>query len=74
MIWNYFFAEIIACVKSGASALGGMVLRPPIHNLAVEGYVLRCLEACWDEDPDLRPDIRFVRVKLKEMQAGLLVP
>lgn len=29
------------------------------------------MEACWEEDADLRPDFRFIRVRLKEMQAGL---
>lgn len=33
--------------------------------------MLKCMESCWDEDPEQRPDIRYVRVKLKEMQAGL---
>lgn len=48
-----------------------MPLRPPLSELGAPEYVTKCMKACWDEDPDQRPDIRFVRVKLKEMQAGL---
>ncbi|XP_052127251.1 guanylate cyclase 32E-like, partial [Frankliniella occidentalis] len=53
---------------------GQQPFRPDLRALEVEGtaeYVLRCMEACWSEDPEQRPDIRLVRVKLKEMQAGL---
>lgn len=49
----------------------GIPLRPPLSELGAPEYVVRCIKSCWDEDPDIRPDIRFVRVKLKEMQAGL---
>ncbi|KAK3913296.1 Guanylate cyclase 32E [Frankliniella fusca] len=48
--------------------------RPDLRALEAEGTadsVLRCMEACWSEDPEQRPDIRLVRVRLKEMQAGL---
>lgn len=45
--------------------------RPPLDALEVDDYIFRCVKACWHEDPDQRPDIRFVRLRLKEMQAGL---
>lgn len=54
--------------------LGQTPCRPDLHALETQGaadYVLRCMESCWSEDPEQRPDIRLVRVKLKEMQAGL---
>ena len=47
------------------------LLRPPTGDLKVADYVVKTMKSCWEEDPDLRPDIRFVRVKLKEMQTGL---
>ncbi|KAJ9578502.1 hypothetical protein L9F63_005231, partial [Diploptera punctata] len=49
----------------------GHVFRPNTESLDVAEYVLRCMKSCWDEDQEQRPDIRYVRVKLKEMQAGL---
>lgn len=42
--------------------------RPPLDVLDVREYILRCIRLCWNEEPDQRPDIRFVRVMLKEMQ------
>lgn len=34
-------------------------------------YVVKCIDDCWHEDPDCRPDFRFVNIRLKEMQSGL---
>lgn len=48
--------------------------RPALGPLSAQGtapYVLKCIEACWHEEPEQRPDIRYVRVRLKEMQQGL---
>ncbi|XP_024085457.1 guanylate cyclase 32E isoform X1 [Cimex lectularius] len=55
-------------VKSVASGSG---LRPDVSGLDTSPSIVKCMESCWDEDPENRPDFRFVRVKLKEMQAGL---
>ncbi|KAJ8974726.1 hypothetical protein NQ317_000392 [Molorchus minor] len=46
-------------------------LRPPLENLGAADYIIKCIKACWHEEPEQRPDIRYVRVRLKEMQAGL---
>ncbi|KAL3273772.1 hypothetical protein HHI36_015199 [Cryptolaemus montrouzieri] len=45
--------------------------RPPLECLEAADYIVKCIKACWHEEPDHRPDIRYVRVRLKEMQAGL---
>lgn len=45
--------------------------RPPLDSLEADEYILKCMKCCWHEDAELRPDIRYVRVLLKEMQAGL---
>jgi len=47
------------------------IFRPRTDDMRVPPYVIKCMEACWEEDPESRPDIRFVHYKLKEMQAGL---
>ncbi|KAK9736393.1 Protein tyrosine and serine/threonine kinase [Popillia japonica] len=60
-------AEIIFEVKKDQA----VPFRPPLEVLDVQDYVIRCIKSCWHEEPDQRPDIRFVRVILKEMQAGL---
>ncbi|XP_073998591.1 guanylyl cyclase at 32E [Rhodnius prolixus] len=59
------YHEIVERVKLGDG------LRPVVIGLQVAPSVISCMQACWDEDPETRPDFRFVRVKLKEMQAGL---
>ncbi|XP_077527361.1 guanylyl cyclase at 32E [Haemaphysalis longicornis] len=49
----------------------GVPFRPPLDTLSCAEYVLHCMQDCWDESPDNRPDFRFVNVKLRQMQAGL---
>ncbi|XP_039285437.1 guanylate cyclase 32E [Nilaparvata lugens] len=49
----------------------GVDFRPNTSLLDIAESVLLCMKSCWSEDPESRPDFRFVRVKLKEMQAGL---
>jgi hypothetical protein len=66
----FVFSEIVERVRNPVE---GRIFRPPTEHLGVSDYVLRCMRSCWDEDPEQRPDIRYVRVKLKEMQAGLYV-
>ncbi|XP_050294438.1 guanylate cyclase 32E isoform X2 [Anthonomus grandis grandis] len=45
--------------------------RPSLEGLRIPKYIINTFKACWLENPDQRPDIRYVRVRLKEMQAGL---
>ncbi|XP_022252245.1 guanylate cyclase 32E-like [Limulus polyphemus] len=51
---------------------GGQIFRPPIDELVgCSEYILKCMQECWDEEPDARPDFRLVNQKLRDMQAGL---
>nr|XP_050030214.1 guanylate cyclase 32E-like [Dermacentor andersoni] len=59
--------EVIEKVRRRGSA----PFRPPVDSLSCADYVLRCMQDCWDENPDSRPDFRFINVKLRQMQAGL---
>jgi guanylate cyclase, other len=61
--------EIVAKVR--AEPTDGGIIRPPLRNFEAPEYVKQCLRLCWDEDPEMRPDIRLIRMKLKPMQAGL---
>nr|XP_029711373.1 guanylate cyclase 32E-like isoform X3 [Aedes albopictus] len=65
---NLNYQEIIARVISPQNY---GIFRPLLRGLEASDYVIQCLQACWEEEPDDRPDIRLVRVKLKPMQAGL---
>ncbi|XP_023229803.1 guanylate cyclase 32E-like [Centruroides sculpturatus] len=47
------------------------VYRPPIEVLNCADYIKRCMEECWLEEPEYRPDFRLVNIKLREMQSGL---
>lgn len=52
---------------------GGRICRPPLNQLSCPAYVFRCMEDCWQEDPEGRPDFRFINIRLREMQTGLYV-
>ncbi|XP_013792033.2 guanylate cyclase 32E-like, partial [Limulus polyphemus] len=48
------------------------LFRPPLSELGhCSDYIIRCMEECWDENPDNRPDFRLINQKLRDMQAGL---
>ncbi|KAG7303105.1 hypothetical protein JYU34_013133, partial [Plutella xylostella] len=61
-------AEIIGRVRQ---PIGGVLFRPPLSGLAARPSVLAVLNACWSERPDRRPDLRLVRLRLKDMHAGM---
>ncbi|XP_028027881.1 guanylate cyclase 32E-like [Bombyx mandarina] len=61
-------AEIIGRVRH---PIGGVLFRPPLNGVATRPSVLAVLKACWSEIPDRRPDLRLVRLRLKDMQAGM---
>lgn len=51
---------------------GGIILRPSLHSISsCPSYLIKCMEDCWHEDPEARPDFRFINLKLKDMQRGL---
>ncbi|XP_034667956.1 guanylate cyclase 32E [Drosophila subobscura] len=68
----YTKEEIIKFVKCPELLQHG-VFRPALTHthLDIPDYIRQCLCQCWDEDPEVRPDIRLVRMHLKELQAGL---
>lgn len=52
----------------------GYILRPDLKLLAHRNpspCVIRCIEDCWNQDPESRPDFRRVNLRLTELQAGL---
>ncbi|CAG9584367.1 unnamed protein product [Danaus chrysippus] len=65
---NLTNAEIIGRVRQ---PIGGVLFRPPLGGLAARPSVLAVLKACWSERPDRRPDVRLVRLRLKDMHAGM---
>ncbi|XP_037958924.1 guanylate cyclase 32E [Teleopsis dalmanni] len=67
---NYTHEEIVKFVKQPELLHHGY-LRPSITQLDIPDYVRQTLRLCWEEDPETRPDIRLIRIKLKELQSGL---
>ncbi|EDV30989.2 uncharacterized protein Dana_GF15131 [Drosophila ananassae] len=69
---TYSKEEIIHFVKCPELLQHG-VFRPALTHthLEIPEYIRKCLCECWDEDPEARPDIRLIRMRLKELQAGL---
>ncbi|XP_053607986.1 guanylate cyclase 32E-like [Plodia interpunctella] len=65
---NLTYAEIIGRVRQ---PIGGVLFRPPLGGLVARPSVLAVLNACWSEKPELRPDLRLVRLRLKDMHAGM---
>lgn len=48
-----------------------VIIRPPLHIIEAPECVKQSIALCWNEDPEARPDMRLVRLKLKELQGGL---
>lgn len=55
-------------------AAGEAPFRPSLEQLrdceAGEDYVLSVIQDCWAEQPDMRPDFRSIRSRLKNMREG----
>ncbi|ELT90007.1 hypothetical protein CAPTEDRAFT_179122 [Capitella teleta] len=45
--------------------------RPDVSQIQCEDFVIRCIQEAWQEDPDMRPDFKYIRMRLKPMQNGL---
>ena len=63
------FKEILEKLRNPPNPL--MIVRPPLHFLDAPECVKQSIVLCWTEDPEDRPDMRLVRIKLKELQGGL---
>ena len=62
--------EIVQMVKDGPFN-GGEPFRPDTELGGCHDYVLNTMKECWSEVPELRPDFRTIRTKLKKFKRGL---
>lgn len=46
-------------------------IRPSINNSKIPDCVRETITLCWYKDPNERPDMKLIRLKLKELQFGL---
>ena len=49
------------------------LFRPDLAAIQCQDYISRCMEDCWEELPEARPDFRTIRTRLKPMREGLYV-
>lgn len=63
------FKEVIDKLMNPPSP--NIIVRPPLHVIDAPECVKQSIVLCWNEDPEDRPDMRLVRIKLKELQGGL---
>ncbi|ESO83957.1 hypothetical protein LOTGIDRAFT_108278 [Lottia gigantea] len=47
------------------------IFRPDISQLDCDKYIIDCMELCWAENPQDRPEFRTVWTKLKPLRAGM---
>ncbi|XP_033751463.1 guanylate cyclase 32E-like [Pecten maximus] len=59
--------EIIRKLRGG----GEHVIRPDVATLHCEEYIKQCITDSWTENPDARPDFKYIRYRLRPMQQGL---
>jgi guanylate cyclase, other len=64
------FKEIIEKIRNPINP--SRVVRPPLQIIDYAPECVKtCISLCWNENPDDRPDMRLIRIKLKELQGGL---
>ncbi|KAL8591926.1 hypothetical protein ACOMHN_039979 [Nucella lapillus] len=63
-------AEIVDSVKNKVLA-EDHPFRPDVTCLTCEDYVTSCMQECWAEQPEQRPDFKIIWQKLKPMRAGM---
>ncbi|XP_076454270.1 guanylate cyclase 32E-like [Babylonia areolata] len=62
--------EIVDSVKNKALA-EDTPFRPDVTCLTCDDYVISCMQECWAEHPEQRPDFKTIWQKLKPMRAGM---
>lgn len=69
------FTEIVNQVRQVPSP-GQESFRPDLEllrdgNVECPEYILSCMQDCWAENPDMRPDFVAIRSRLKKMKEGM---
>ena len=62
------FSEIIDRVRSVTHVPS---FRPSVRQLQCDSYIIDCMNQCWCEVPDERPDFRTVRKSLEPLRSGM---
>ena len=62
------FSEIVEKIINPSD---GWFFRADLSQLKCQDFVVRCIQECTAEEPELRPDFKYIRMRLKPMQEGL---
>lgn len=65
----FFLLEVIQRICE--RKLGQKPFRPSTDCLDCDESVIRCIEDCWKEDPNERPDLRAIKFRLKTLVQDL---
>lgn len=63
------FPDITQRVQQGKK--NGIMFRPNTSILQTEKFIIDCMEKCWQEEPESRPDFHTVRDLLRGLHSGL---
>ena len=71
-----FVAEIVERVTRPPVTSGGDFYRPDTRDLTQRDvpppdYVIACMQDCWEELPEARPDFKTIRNRLKKLRRGM---
>jgi len=65
------WSEVVARVREPPYS-DANPFRPDVSRLDCSGdFVVRCIQQCWSEQPEHRPDFKTIRIRLKPMLHGL---
>uniref|UniRef100_T1KEQ4 Guanylate cyclase n=2 Tax=Tetranychus urticae TaxID=32264 RepID=T1KEQ4_TETUR len=64
-------SDIIAKLTQQPTGPDDLPFRPNLVILQCQEYIINTMKDCWSEYPDLRPDFRTIRTRLKKMRVGL---
>ncbi|XP_014676331.1 PREDICTED: guanylate cyclase 32E-like, partial [Priapulus caudatus] len=66
--------EIVGRIRDPSLCAGGAAyFRPNIARLECANYIKECMRDCWHQKPELRPDFRQIRARLRKMRDGIPV-
>jgi len=69
--WGKTFYSSMELIEKVKHPQDGWIIRPDTSQLKCESFVISCMQDCWHEDPDSRPDFKYIRMRLKPMQKGM---
>lgn len=71
-ITSFLRMRLSEIIKQVIENKKGFTFRPNVLKLqAAFDCVIDCMQECWSEDPENRPDFKSIRTKLRPMRRGM---